>query len=216
MSAFECSFPLPHFPVSILGDEKSIDSSSLSSIRGDKAMVNKWWDYPSCREQYFQILSLEMRQVVDFWHSKCKWCPPALEKLNKEAGCADSDDIIFVSCALSQGEGDYEVASNLVTKGYVKVIQLLPTMMPFHSRFLLMSIPEMNVNLPSVYMKVTQEYDAPLPGCEIEGCSEEIVWICHCSFLYHCRQGLWNRWNVLLILITPPPQLHPSPSLITL
>ena len=74
-----------------------------------------------------------MRQVVDFWHSKCKWCPPALEKLNKEAGCADSDDIIFVSCALSQGEGDYEVASNLVTKGYVKVIQLLPTMMSFHS-----------------------------------------------------------------------------------
>ena len=29
----------------------------------------------------------------------------------------NDDDIIFVSCALSQGEGNHEVASSLVTDG---------------------------------------------------------------------------------------------------
>lgn len=42
-----------------------------------------------------------------------------MEKLHAEAEVADSNDIIFLSCALSQGEGNSEVASGLVTDGSV-------------------------------------------------------------------------------------------------
>lgn len=56
-----------------------------------------------------EILSLRQLQIkhdnkfmlIDFWHTKCTRCPAALEKLNTEA--ATSNDILYVSCALSQG-----------------------------------------------------------------------------------------------------------------
>jgi hypothetical protein len=42
-----------------------------------------------------------------------------MEKLNADAETANKDDVIYLSCALSQGEGNHEVASELVTDGYV-------------------------------------------------------------------------------------------------
>jgi hypothetical protein len=55
--------------------------------------------------------------VIDFWHTKCTRCPAALEKLNGEAGKAGNEDVIYLSCALSQGEGNHEVAADLVCDG---------------------------------------------------------------------------------------------------
>jgi thiol-disulfide isomerase/thioredoxin len=52
--------------------------------------------------------------VLDFWTSKCVKCPAALEKLNEEAGEDKSGEIIYVSCALSQGDGNRDVVSDLV------------------------------------------------------------------------------------------------------
>jgi thiol-disulfide isomerase/thioredoxin len=51
--------------------------------------------------------------VVDFWTTKCVRCPAALDRLNNEAETM-SDKAIFVSCALSQGDGNKEIVSDLV------------------------------------------------------------------------------------------------------
>ena len=56
-------------------------------------------------------------QVIDFWHTNCTRCPAGLEKLNVHASTTNGDDIIFISCALSQGEGNHGVAASLVTDG---------------------------------------------------------------------------------------------------
>jgi len=69
------------------------EETTLSALRGDKAMV------------------------IDFWTTKCTRCPAALTKLNGEAGLAENDDVVFLSCALSQGDGNYEVAADLVCDG---------------------------------------------------------------------------------------------------
>lgn len=49
--------------------------------------------------------------VLDFWHTKCVKCPAALEKLNEEA--EEKEDVMFVACALSQGEGNMEAVEDL-------------------------------------------------------------------------------------------------------
>ena len=49
--------------------------------------------------------------VIDFWHTKCTRCPAALEKLNDE--CSQHPEILFVSCALSQGTGNKVVAADV-------------------------------------------------------------------------------------------------------
>ena len=54
----------------------------------------------------------ERPMVIDFWHTKCTRCPAALSKLNKEAE-KKKDEIMFVSCALSQGEGNKEMVADL-------------------------------------------------------------------------------------------------------
>lgn len=85
---------LPDLAVTTLvsdGDEP--EASSLCKLRDGKAMV------------------------IDFWTTKCARCPSALIKLNGEAGLTENDDIVFVSCALSQGEGNYAVAADLVCDG---------------------------------------------------------------------------------------------------
>lgn len=79
---------LDELQVSVLGDENR-STVSLSSLREGKSMV------------------------IDFWTSKCVKCPAALEKLNEEAG-ESKGEIIFVSCALSQGDGNKEVVGSLV------------------------------------------------------------------------------------------------------
>ena len=53
--------------------------------------------------------------VLDFWHSKCVKCPAALEKLNEIAkDVANYGNVMFVSCAISQGPGNKELASEMI------------------------------------------------------------------------------------------------------
>jgi hypothetical protein len=59
--------------------------------------------------------------VIDLWHSKCVKCPAALDKLNDFAGSgsassssSSSDDVLYVSCALSQGPGNIDLACEMV------------------------------------------------------------------------------------------------------
>ena len=52
--------------------------------------------------------------VLDFWHTKCVKCPAALDKLNTEATNYPSQDVLFISCALSQGDGNFGVAEDVV------------------------------------------------------------------------------------------------------
>ena len=61
--------------------------------------------------------------VLDFWHTKCVKCPAALEKLNEEA--EERDDVLFVACALSQGEGNMEAVEDLKLKVEVMVLEVL-------------------------------------------------------------------------------------------
>jgi thiol-disulfide isomerase/thioredoxin len=83
------SSPLDTLNVHILDENDAV--VSLNSLRqGTKAMV------------------------LDFWTTKCVKCPAALEKLNEEAEEACSDDVVYVSCALSQGEGNKEMVRDLV------------------------------------------------------------------------------------------------------
>jgi thiol-disulfide isomerase/thioredoxin len=60
------------------------------------------------------ILSLHngKMMVLDFWHTKCKNCPLALEKLNKLA--SKNPNILYVACALSQGIGNEELVKDVI------------------------------------------------------------------------------------------------------
>ena len=50
--------------------------------------------------------------IIDFWHSNCSRCPAALEKANRVA--LKFTNISFLSCALSQGESNFEITAELV------------------------------------------------------------------------------------------------------
>ena len=52
--------------------------------------------------------------VLDFWTSKCVKCPAALERLNEEAEEVDGTAVVYVSCALSQGEGNKALVADMV------------------------------------------------------------------------------------------------------
>ena len=78
-------------PISLLEADDGVDTITLRDLQlknGNKPMV------------------------IDFWHTKCTRCPAALEKLNDEAEM--HPEIMFVSCALSQGPGNRAVAADLV------------------------------------------------------------------------------------------------------
>lgn len=79
---------LDDIKITVLDENKGL--KSLNSLRDGKAMV------------------------LDFWTTKCVKCPAALEKLNDEAGEDDSGEILYVSCALSQGDGNMEMVTDLV------------------------------------------------------------------------------------------------------
>lgn len=54
--------------------------------------------------------------IIDLWHTKCTRCPAALDKLNKQASSCFGDraeDVVFLSLALSQGEGDIDMVREL-------------------------------------------------------------------------------------------------------
>ena len=96
MSSFTKELILPDLAVKLLvansdeNEEKTTTLSQLLQGEENKAMV------------------------IDFWTTKCTRCPAALEKLNEEACMAENSDILFVSCALSQGKDNYAMAADLV------------------------------------------------------------------------------------------------------
>ena len=95
MSTFTKELLLPDLAVTLLvanSDENAEETTTLSRLQGEE---NK-------------------AMVIDFWTTKCTRCPAALEKLNDEACLAENADILFVSCALSQGEDNYAMAADLV------------------------------------------------------------------------------------------------------
>jgi hypothetical protein len=52
--------------------------------------------------------------VLDLWHTKCTKCPSGLDKFNTEAEkYAQNDDVLFIACALSLGDGNKEDVSEL-------------------------------------------------------------------------------------------------------
>ena len=80
---------LPSLAVTTLDENRKV--TSLEAIRAGRTMV------------------------IDLWHSKCVKCPAALDKLNDLAGSSSSgDDVLYVSCALSQGPGNIDLASEMV------------------------------------------------------------------------------------------------------
>jgi thiol-disulfide isomerase/thioredoxin len=95
MSSFVKDLLLPDLAVTLLvanSDESAEEITTLSKLRGEE----------------------EKAMVIDFWTTKCTRCPAALEKLNDEACLAENADIVFVSCALSQGKDNYVMAADLV------------------------------------------------------------------------------------------------------
>lgn len=82
------SIQLPNFELKVLNDDKSIEDSTIFDVKNNRPMV------------------------IDLWHTKCKNCPAALEKLNKIA--IKRTDILFVACAISQGEGNEEEVADLI------------------------------------------------------------------------------------------------------
>ena len=53
--------------------------------------------------------------VIDFWHTKCTRCPAAIEKLNGQAaGFGNEEEVVFVTCALSQGGSDVDTVKDVV------------------------------------------------------------------------------------------------------
>ncbi len=52
--------------------------------------------------------------VMDLWHSKCTKCPAALEKFDSLAESFSDKDVLFVACALSQGDGDLDMVSEFM------------------------------------------------------------------------------------------------------
>jgi hypothetical protein len=51
--------------------------------------------------------------VIDLWHTKCQKCPAALDKFNTEMEQFSSEEVLFVACALSLGNGNKEDVAEL-------------------------------------------------------------------------------------------------------
>ena len=62
----------------------------------------------------FEELRDGKKMVIDFWHTECVKCPAAIERLNEEAESDIGNDTIVICCALSRGEGNKEMVSDLV------------------------------------------------------------------------------------------------------
>ena len=86
LSDIMAQIALDELKVAVLNENKK--TVTLNELRGSKAMV------------------------LDFWHTKCVKCPAALERLNDEAGEAEGK-VLFVACALSQGQGNLEAVEDL-------------------------------------------------------------------------------------------------------
>ncbi len=53
--------------------------------------------------------------VIDFWHTKCTRCPAAIEKLNALAeNFGSTEDVLWFTCALSLGDGNGELVSEVI------------------------------------------------------------------------------------------------------
>ena len=79
---------LPDLAVALLDENNT--ATNLNKVRGDRAMV------------------------LDFWHTKCVKCPAALDRMNEMAGEDATGEVLYVSCALSQGPGNKELAIDMI------------------------------------------------------------------------------------------------------
>jgi len=82
-------------PVTLLDDDSQL--TTFENLRGGRAMV------------------------LDFWHTKCVKCPAALDRLNESAaggGLVNGESVVFVACALSQGEGNRALACEMMSGHY--------------------------------------------------------------------------------------------------
>eukprot|EP01035_Chromulina_nebulosa_P019013 gene19013-24833_t len=61
--------------------------------------------------------------VIDFWHTNCVNCPPALDKLNKDAAKADSE-VKYIAVALSQGDDNFDFALELCENQWPNIIKV--------------------------------------------------------------------------------------------
>lgn len=71
---------LPAFPIIVLGDDER--ESTLREVGKGKV------------------------GVVDFWHTKCQKCPAGLDKFNSEYEQFNSEEVVFIACAISLGAGN--------------------------------------------------------------------------------------------------------------
>lgn len=92
------SLQLPDIPIQVLPedfDEEGFGSDTLPNFLKGKA------------------------GIIDLWHTKCTRCPAALEKLNSEARKLKNEasktekEVVVLSLALSQGEGDIDMVKEL-------------------------------------------------------------------------------------------------------
>ena len=65
------------------------------------------------RETTLQELCNGKVGVIDLWHTKCQKCPAALDKFNGEAENFSSEEVMFIACALSLGNGNKEDVADL-------------------------------------------------------------------------------------------------------
>jgi thiol-disulfide isomerase/thioredoxin len=65
------------------------------------------------RECTLQELVAGKVGVIDLWHTKCTKCPAALSKFDADAEKFGNEEVMFIACALSLGEGNKEEVTDL-------------------------------------------------------------------------------------------------------
>ena len=71
------------------------------------------WQLNSERKQTnLKELSNNKPMIIDLWHSKCTRCPAALDKLDRLS--KKYENVLFVSIALSQGDGNIDLVDELI------------------------------------------------------------------------------------------------------
>lgn len=88
---------LPAISVKVI---RTVDGSDLKRFEGQTASL--------------QEVLRGKGGVIDLWHTKCVRCPAALEKLSDFAQSRGSQDVVFIACALSQGDGDEDMVTDLI------------------------------------------------------------------------------------------------------
>lgn len=88
---------LPAIPVKLL---RAVDAAGLTSKISESVSLKD--------------LLAGRKGVLDLWHTKCTRCPAALAHLDEIAENFSDKEMLFLSCSLSQGEGDEEMVMEFV------------------------------------------------------------------------------------------------------